>query len=121
MSLEEIAKDLTDLCRAGQFQEATEKYYGAGVVSVEPMGPQPVSNGLPEVLAKMQWWMDNFEMHGMEVDGPFINANTNTFVVEFTMDATMKQTGQRHKNREVAVYTVTDGKISHEQFLSFIG
>lgn len=121
MSIEEIAKDLTELCRTGQFQAATEKYYAESIVSTEPMGPDPVSEGLPAVIAKMHWWMENFEMHGAEVDGPFINANTNTFVVEFTLDATFKPTNERKKSREVGVYTVKDDKIVQEQFLSYLG
>jgi ketosteroid isomerase-like protein len=121
MSVTEIAQGLTELCRAGHYDDAVAKYYGESIVSVEAMGPNPISEGLPAIQGKMQWWMENFEMHEMFVDGPFVNENTGTFAVEFTMDATMKATGQRRKNREVAVYTVKDGKIVHEQFIAYVG
>ena len=33
----------------------------------------------------------------------------------------MKQSGKRSTVREVAVYTVQDGKIVHEQFIAYAG
>ena len=124
MSIHEIAADLTALCKEGKFEEAITKYYAENIVSVEPMAPQgasPVSEGLAGIVAKTQWFHDNMEVHEMIVDGPFVNAVTNTFAVEFTMDATVKAMGQRRKMREVAIYKVEGDKIVHEQFLMAAG
>ena len=87
MSIEEVAKDLTELCRAGQYQAAIEKYYAPNIVSVESMGPNPVMEGLPAVMGKLQWWAENVEVHGTEISGPYVNPNTNTFAVGFHHEA----------------------------------
>ena len=118
MSLEEVAKGLTEFCKQGKYQEATDAYYSPDIVSVEAMGPNPVCTGLAGIEGKLAWWTENVEVHAIGVDGPFINTNTDTFAVVFTMDTTMKATGVRSQGREVAIYTVKDGKIVHEQFLS---
>ena len=121
MSVDAIAKDLTALCKVGQFQEAITKYYAPNITSVEGMGEDPVSEGLPAVMEKMKWWEENMQVHEMTIDGPFVNSNTNTFAVEFILDATMKASGQRNKMREIGVYKVKDDKIVHEQFIPFAG
>ena len=118
MSVSEIAQDLANLCRSGNFLEAMEKYYDDEIESVEPMGPEPVSAGLDAVRAKSQWWMENFEVHGVEISGPFVNENTQSFAVGFLLDATNKQTGERRTMNEIGVYVVEDEKIIEEQFLT---
>ena len=42
------------------------------------------------------------------------------FAGVFRIDVTNKQSGMRMKGREVALYTVADGKITSDQFLGFV-
>ena len=121
MSVAEIAKGLTELCKAGQYAEAMETYYAPNIVSVEAMGPEPKMEGLAAVRGKMAGMAEYMEIHGIAVDGPFVNSNTNTFGVEFILDGTVKHNNEHVKMREVAVYTVEGDKIVHEQFLSYVG
>jgi hypothetical protein len=37
MNTQEIAKSFTDLCKAGKFEEAGDKFWSEDVVSLEPM------------------------------------------------------------------------------------
>ena len=114
MSINDIATDLVALCREGKFQEAGEKYWADDVVSVEAMGESPVSTGKAAARGKGEWWSNSHDVHGIEVDGPYINGDQ--FTVRFKMDVTMKQSGQRISMDEHALYTVRDGLIAEERF-----
>lgn len=114
MSIKEVAQDLVALCEAGQFGEAGEKYWADDVVSVEAMGDNAELHGKDAVRGKGEWWAGAHEVHGVEVEGPYINGDE--FAVRFKMDVTVKETGQRHTMDEVALYTVEDGKITEERF-----
>ncbi|MDB5475175.1 MAG: hypothetical protein JWP49_686 [Phenylobacterium sp.] len=117
MTTQDIANDLVALCREGKFAESGEKYWAEDVVSVEagaPGGGDPASRGIAAVRGKGEWWAANHEMHGVEVEGPFVNGDQ--FVVRFKMELTPKATGQRTAMDEMAVYTIKDGKIAEERF-----
>lgn len=113
METAEIANGLVALCREGKFEEAMTAYYGEGIVSVEGDGSQVV--GLEAVAAKGMQWDSEHEVHGIEVEGPFVGADQ--FVVRFKLDITIKASGQRIVADEVGIYTVEAGKIVHEAFL----
>ena len=49
------------------------------------------------------------------VTGPFVSPER--FAVLYAFDRTNKASGERGQLSEVAVYTVVDGKIAHEEFL----
>ena len=70
-----------------------------------------LGSGVPR---KNQWWVDNHEVHGLEVDGPFVG--DSQFAVRFKMDVTAKASGQRMQMTEVGVYTVKNDKIVREEF-----
>jgi hypothetical protein len=116
MTTQEIANDLVALCKAGKFAESGEKYWADDVLSVEagaPGGGDPASRGIEAARGKNEWWANNHEVHGVEVDGPYVNGDQ--FVVRFKMDMTPKG-GQRTTMDEMAVYTLRDGKIAEERF-----
>ncbi|MDZ7638433.1 MAG: nuclear transport factor 2 family protein [Bryobacterales bacterium] len=118
MNTTEVADKLVTLCRAGRFVEAVETLYSAGIVSVEAreFGDMPRElRGVEAVKGKNLWWFDNNEVHSSSVTGPFVSPER--FAVFFTFDRTFKGTGERSQFSEVAVYTVADGKIVHEEFL----
>ncbi|MFZ4070513.1 MAG: SnoaL-like domain-containing protein [Caulobacterales bacterium] len=115
MTIADIAKDFTDLCAAGEFEKAGEKYWAADVVSIEPMeGPMQVAKGIDAVRGKGAWWYANHEIHSTSAHGPFVNGDQ--FAVRFDMDVTQKESAQRIQMQEVALYTVRDGKIVEERF-----
>ena len=124
MTTAEVAGQLVSLCQKGQFKEAIESLYSPEVTSLEacempempntPRMPREM-HGLEAARKKAQWWEDNHTVHATTATGPFVAADK--FAVVFSMDATFKPTGQRHTMKEVAVYTVKNGKIPHVEFL----
>jgi hypothetical protein len=115
MTPQEIAADFTALCKAGAFEEAGRKYWAPGVRSLEPMeGPAAVADGLEAVLAKGEWWYSAHEVHSVTTEGPYVHGNQ--FALRFTMDVTVRATGQRDTGEEIGLYTVADGKIVEERF-----
>jgi hypothetical protein len=122
MSITELANGLVDLCRQGKNLEAIKKYYSDKIVSVESgsSGNIPAEmKGIEAVRGKNQWWLDNHQVHSEEVNGPFVGEKQ--FAVEFKMDVTQKASGRRFEMREMALYTVEDGKIVHEHFFYNMG
>lgn len=115
MTTVEIAKSLVALCAEGKFDEAGEKYWADDVVSREAMdGPMARIQGKDAAGGKGEWWAGAHEVHKSEVGGPYVNGGQ--FIVRFTMDLTVKESGQRITMDEVGLYTVRDGKIVEESF-----
>jgi ketosteroid isomerase-like protein len=114
MTVQDIANDLVALCKTGDFATPGEKYWAEDVVSIEPMGDNPVSHGKEAAEAKGEWWSNTHEVHGVEVTGPHVNGDQ--FTVGFKMDVTVKESGQRMTMDEIALYTIKDGKIAEERF-----
>lgn len=117
MSTQDIANDLVALCKAGKFAESGEKYWADDVLSVEagaPGGGDPASHGKDAARGKGEWWANNHDVHGVEVEGPYVNGDQ--FVVHFKMEVTPKASGQRMTMDEMAVYTIKNGKIAEERF-----
>lgn len=122
MTALEIGKRVADLCRQGKNLEAINTWYSENVVSSEaaPMpGMGQTQQGLQAVRGKTQWWLDNHEVHGGEVRGPFPHGDR--FALLFKYDVTPKQTGKRMTIEEVGVYTVQNDKIAKEEFFYSMG
>lgn len=114
MTTEELARRFVALCQEGRHREAGETFWSPDIVSIEPMGPMPRVQGLEALRGKHDWWENSTEQHGGETFGPYVNGDQ--FAVRFTLDATMKDTGQRMLMDEIGLYTVKDGKITEERF-----
>jgi ketosteroid isomerase-like protein len=114
MTASDVAAEFAALCKAGKLDEAGERFWSADVVSIESFGENPVSRGLAAVKAKGEWWYANFEVHDVKTVGPYINGDT--FILNFTIDCTVKATGERSVSDEMALYTVRDGKVVEERF-----
>lgn len=119
-TLKRVAETMVDNCRNGRELEGLEALYDPGAVSMEagpgPDGRGPESKGIDAIRGKHAWWSDNFEVHGGDVQGPFLH-DGDRFAVIFEIDATHKASGQRQSMREVAIYTLnSDGKIAREEF-----
>lgn len=121
MGVNEIGKQIVDLCSGQKFLEAIDKHYHKDVVSVESMdmsGQGRETKGFQSVRGKSEWWLANNEVHSVKAEGPFPHGD-NKFGVVFDMDVTPKagpMAGQRMKMRELGVYTLKDGKVAHEEF-----
>jgi ketosteroid isomerase-like protein len=114
MTSQELAQAFTDLCKAGQFDEAGKRFWSDDVVSREPMeGEMAEVRGRQGVEKKGEWWYANHEVHSVAVEGPYVHRDQ--FVVRFKLDVTPKG-GQRMQMDEVGLYSITGGKISEERF-----
>ena len=111
---QDIAKDFTALCKAGQFDEAGETYWADSIVSLEPFGENAVTRGIAAVRSKGEQWSHAHEINSVEVGGPYVHGDQ--FAVRFTMDVTQKGSGERMRMDEIGVYTVKNGKIVEERF-----
>ncbi len=118
MTTAEVADQLIAMCREGKFVAAVEALYADDVVSVEAVGfggmPRDM-RGKEAVKSKNAKWFENNVMHSATVTGPFVSPER--FAVIYAFDRTNKASGERGQLSEVAVYTVVDGKIAHEEFL----
>ena len=124
LSRDEIAEKLIACCRDGREAELLDTTYAADAQSVEsapnPQTGTAVTQGLDGIRAKHAWWADNFVVHSGSVDGPYPHGD-DRFGVIFEMDAEEKASGTRYKMKELAVYTVADGKIVREEFFYPMG
>lgn len=117
MNTQEIAQKLCDHCRNGTEAQGLQELYAPNAQSVEAFameGGSAVSDGVEAIQAKHDWWAGAYDVHGVDMDGPFINENQ--FSIIFDMDVTEKASGNRWKGKEVALYEVADGKIVRESF-----
>ena len=117
MTLKEIADDLVAGCREDRARANLDRLYAADAVSVEAadMGQGREAAGLDAIRAKHDWWEANMEMLGGSVTGPMLHGD-DRFAVIFRMKAREKATGNVSEMEEVAIYTVTDGRITREEF-----
>lgn len=112
-----IGTQLVDYCRQGQTDQAIAQLYAEDIVSIEAraaFGPQRVQ-GLAAIHEKNERFESNMEVHEARAEGPFPHGD-DRFAVFFDYDLTNKQSGDRMRLQEVAVYTVKNGKIAQEEF-----
>jgi ketosteroid isomerase-like protein len=115
MDLRALAEDFVALYNAGHHDEIARKYWSEDVVSIENMeGPMARIEGKAAVQGKSDWWFGAHEVHSTVAEGPFLNGDQ--FGVRFTMDITVKESGERSQSSELALYTVRNGKIVEERF-----
>ena len=113
---------LVELCQQGQNLQAIQTLYSPDIVSLEPISipsmPAEV-RGLQAVLGKNKWWNDNHVLHSSSCDGPYPHGHR--FIVRFSFDVTNTNTQKRIQMNEMALYTVENGKITHEEFFYITG
>jgi hypothetical protein len=118
MTTTEIAVQFVALCREGKFLDAVNTLYADDIVSIEAadyQGSGREMRGKEAVLRKNLAWFDENDVHSASVTGPFVSPEK--FAVSYSFEWTRKASGERVQLSEVAVYTVVDGKIAHEEFL----
>ena len=116
MDIQQVAQRLVELCREGKYDQAQEELYADSAVSIEGDGQAAggIVRGMAAIREKGKQWADNLvEVHGGSVSDPVVA--DGWFSVAMGLDATYKDMG-RVAMKEIAVYQVRDGKITHEQF-----
>ncbi len=120
MTTKEISDRLVALCRAGRNMEAVDTLLSEDVVSVEARGDETmpaVMSGRDVIRGKNDWWIRNHKVHSAEVKGPFPNGDRFAVIYDFVVTPVAgPMAGQKLRMEEVALYTVTDGRISREEF-----
>lgn len=117
MTTSELADKFVAMCKEGRNFEVMQTLYDDGIVSVEAALRKTGSHetaGKEAVIQKSAEWAGAHEIHGATTEGPYLLGDR--FAVVFEFDVTPKATGQRVKNREIAVYTVANGLITREEF-----
>jgi hypothetical protein len=117
MSTQDVARGLVEKCKQGDFLGAVNRFYSDNIVSVEPVGNENMPaemRGIEAIRRKNEKWIENNEVHGVQVKGPYVG--DNEFAVQYSFDVTNKPTGRRYQMTEVAVYQVEGDKIVREQF-----
>ncbi len=118
MTTEEVAKKVVEFVRKQAWYEALDTLYDKDIVSVEAQtrdGSSPEIRGRQAVRGKIDWWVNEMEVHNFKVSGPFVAHDR--FVVQYDVDVTDKKSKNRFQMSEVGVYTVKNGKIVREEFL----
>jgi hypothetical protein len=117
MTLNDVANELVAGCRENRARENLDRLYAKDAVSVEAMdmGGGRETVGLAGIHGKHDWWEANFDVPALTVEGPFLHGD-DRFAVIFEMDTINKASGERRKDREVAIYHVAGGKIVREEF-----
>lgn len=118
MTLNEIANELVAGCREHRELGLLDTIYAADAVSVEAAdfsGAGRETAGLEGIKGKHAWFEGTFEVLGGSVSDPFPHGD-DRFAVIFEMQTKNRETGEVADMKEVAVYTVADGKIAREEF-----
>ena len=114
MNTKDVAKKVVELVRKQAWYEALT-LYDDNIVSVEADPGAPETRGKEGVRGKIDWWVNEMEVHKLEASEPFVGHDR--FVVQYDADVSEKKSKQRRQLSEVGVYTVKNGKIVREEFL----
>ena len=118
MSAIEVGTRLVELVNQDKNEDFVNELYSDDIVSIEAQGTDEMParlEGIEAIRGKHQWWYENNEVHSSVATGPFVGGHENRFAVLFDLDTTPKG-GERMQMREVALYTVENGKIVEEEF-----
>ena len=118
MSAIEVGTRLVELVNQDKNEDFVNELYSDDIVSIEAQGTDEMParlEGIEAIRGKHQWWYENNEVHSSVATGPFVAGHETRFAVLFDLDTTPKG-GERMQMREVALYTVENGKIVEEEF-----
>ena len=124
-STDEIGKKYVELCRQSKNLEALDTLFRKDAESVEAVGNETmpkVMKGVEAIRGKNEWWVNNHEIHGGGVKGPFPNGDRFAVIFDFDVTPTSgPMKGKRMKMEEVGLFTVEGGKIVREEFFYTMG
>lgn len=98
---------------------SVDEMYAENAESIEAVVPPDrnvrIAKGRGAIQAKREDWLQSHEIERLEADGPFVHP-PNRFGVRFEAHVTQKATGEKMTLREIAIYSVENGKIVREEF-----
>lgn len=120
-TITKIAKDVVEHCKSGDESvdyveydaKIWDQHFAENWTSVE--GDGKTYTGRDAVIAKYREWQNATTVHGCEIEGPFIGQNGFSVIFEIDMEP-KDGSFPRMKMKEVADYTVENGKIVKEEF-----
>ncbi|WP_322866975.1 nuclear transport factor 2 family protein [Aquicoccus sp. G2-2] len=120
--MEDLIKLGQSFVQAMQYRRGigqVEEIYAENAESVEAVIPPGrdarIARGRGAIKAKREDWAATHDIHKLDADGPYVHP-PNQFAVRFNAEVTQKVTGQKMKLREIALYSVEEGKIVREEF-----
>jgi len=118
MTTEAVAQAYVNLCRQQRFFEpAMQRLWSPDIVRVAPLeaGGDYVEVKGPEAIEEnSQQLSADEEIHGLEVEGPFVGTH-GRFAVRFAIDTTFHEFGTRMTVTKLCLYTVERGQITREE------
>lgn len=115
----EIAETLLRYCRTNETGKGLDTLYSPDVVSVEaccmPESDSRETRGIEALRGKHAWWADAMEPIESGVERPFLHGD-DRFGAIFHGRWREKASGKVFDLRELAIYTVADGRIVREEF-----
>jgi hypothetical protein len=102
MNTEQVGQKVVELVRKQAWHEALDTLYDKDIVSVEARtmdGSSPETRGIKGICEKVDWWLENMQVHSFQANGPFVAHDR--FVVQFdaeVTDKTRKQGGNCQKS-----------------------
>ena len=125
MSAMELGQKMVAMVRQGRESEEAfvNEYYADDVVTIEGQGTEEMPariEGIDGLRGKHEWWYSNNDIHGVELEGPFVGHREDQFGIRFTLDVT-PHGGDRMQMTEVGLFTVRDGKVVQEEYLYLMG
>jgi hypothetical protein len=111
----DLGNEFVRLFNAGHAEKIEREMYAPEIVSVEGHGVGMAWHGKKAVEAKSQQWMQDNIIHGARAEGPYVGSSG--FAVKLEMDVETRSKNTRSVHREIAVYTVMNGKIVREEFM----
>jgi hypothetical protein len=119
MDLKDIAMAVKTANEENTTDDLLNTLYAEDCVSVEaacmPGTDSPEAAGLDAIRAKHAWWNEAMEFVSGTIEGPHLHGD-DRFALIFKSVMREKASGTESPMEEVAIYTVTDGKISREEF-----
>lgn len=117
--LVEFGRAFVQDMRNGRGIGHVDELYAENAQSIEAVVPpardQRVAKGRDAIKAKREDWIGSHDILELQVDGPYVHP-PNQFGVRYKAEVTQKATGQRMTLREIAIYSVEEGKIIREEF-----
>ncbi|WP_170427252.1 nuclear transport factor 2 family protein [Ruegeria arenilitoris] len=115
----DIGKTFVQALRDRRGLVSVDELYAENAQSIEAVVPPVrqfrITKGREAIKGKREDWLATHDIQELDVDGPYVHP-PNRFGVRFKAEVTQKETGERMTLREIAVYSVAEGKIVLEEF-----
>jgi ketosteroid isomerase-like protein len=117
-----LGRDFVEAMQEGRGIAHVDDLYAENAQSVEAVVPPGrdvrIAKGKAAIKAKREDWAATHEIHKLEAHGPYVHP-PHQFGVRFEAEVTQKESGKRMTLREIAIYSVEDGKIVREEFFMY--